>query len=1382
MQKEKRKQSNDEEDDSSSRKRRKADLSKPVSFISTEPESSRSRPKGGYDVFLSFRGEDTRKTITDHLYHALIQAGIHTFRDDNELPRGEEISPQLLRAIEGSRISVVVFSRNYASSRWCLDELVKIIECRQKIHQVVLPIFYDTDPSDIRKQTGSYAKAFDEHEEHFKGEMEKVNRWREALTQAANLSGYGLNDTNGNEAELIKKVVNDVACKLGNKTLHVAKHPVGISSRVRDVISLLRGARNSVGIVGIYGIAGIGKTTIAKAVFNSFYSEFEGSSFLSGVKEISDKPNGLVELQERLLHDILKPNVWKISNDYEGMNLIKERLHRKNVLVVFDDVDKREQLEALMGERCWFGDGSKIMVVTKNKHLLTEVKVDGMYHAMELYRDQSLQLFSLHAFRETRPAKDYEELSEKVVDYCKGLPLALKILGCHLSTRDKAGWEIDIAHWRNIPHDDIQAKLRVSFDALDVDSSEIFLDIACFFVGQDKDYVADIISARYSYHPEVAFRALIGRSLIEIDTENHNRLWMHDIVRQMGREIIRQRSLNHLEKYSRIVIPKDANDVVSKEMGTKAVEGLALDVQGSFNTKSFTKMRRLKLLQITGAHLAGSYSLLPRELIWLCWLECPLKYLPSDFHLSELVILDMQKSKVRKLWKGTKILNKLKILNLSYSKCLVKTPNFGGLPSLERLILVECTSLVKVHQSIGNLKSLILLNLEGCNSLKTLPESMGSLKSLQTLNVTRCSQLAKLPDSLGGLESLTLLIFEFCDSLKTLPKSMGSLKSLQTLNVTRCSQLEKLPNNLGSLQFLTLLNLEFCDSLKTLPKGMGSLKSLQTLNVTRCSQLEKLPNNLGSLESLTLLNLDLCYSLKTLPESMGSLKSLQTLNITRCSQLVKLPESLDGLESLTGLLIKDTAIKQLPTSARYLKKLTNLSFGGYKNVFCSLDPQSESQFSRFSSWLSPQSCSSSIAMRLDSFTSFTSLKKLDLSDSGLSDAISSIDFGRFSFLKYLDLSGNGFFNLPSGISRLPKIRYFLVERCKNLLSISELPSNLASLSIQGCTSIERVGAALYSKRVLYRMFEGCPNLIEVQAMDLWDNHSSEDKDLWDNNSYKDKDLRHQYTTSFSRICGTTIHLRTRIFQGRRYEISLAGGEIPEWFSHRGEGSSLSFHSPSVPDGNKLRALLVWVVFASTNEATALTPFLQRDICFATLKNKSNGAPLKNKNGVEIFDKKAVLNFGRNSTKLSWINRIHYITLEESLQGVEEVELNVKVRGSSDAPKCWVEKCGVHLIMEKEDEQDKQECWIEKCRKLLIMEKEDEADSDIQKCKKMKIEEDEEEDVVRNKLFRASTLADASTFDDQRMQSILIRELQEGKIIGFKRLPTKFFCHFDKNNS
>ncbi|KAJ6951285.1 TMV resistance protein N [Populus alba x Populus x berolinensis] len=1099
-----------------------ASTSSEFSFSSS---SSSSRHRWNYDVFLSFRGEDTRKNFTDHLYTALIQAGIHTFRDDNELPRGEKISPQLVKAIEGSRISIVVFSKHYASSRWCLDELVKILECRQKIEQVVLPIFYDTEPSDVRKQTGSYAKAFDEHEERFKKEMEKVSKWRAALAEAGNLSGYGLNnEANGYEAEFIKRIVSDVVCKLGNKTLHVAKHPVGIYSRVQDIISLLKGAKPDVGIVGIHGIAGIGKTTIAKAVFNKLYFGFEGSSFLLDVKEVSDKPNGLVELQERLLHDILKPHVWKVSNVYEGMNLIKERLHRKKILVVFDDVDKREQLEALMGERCWFGAGSIIIVVTKNKHLLAEVGVDEMYHAKELDRGQSLELFSFHAFRETRPAKDYEELSDKVVDYCKGLPLALQILGSHLSIRDKAGWEIDIAHWQNIPHYDVQGKLRVSFDALDVDTSEIFLDIACFFVGRDKEYVAHIVGARYEYcHPEVAFRTLIGRSLITIDTEKQNRLGMHDILRKMGREIIRQRSRNHPGNCRRIWLPKDAYNVLSKEMGTDAVEGLSLDVQESFSTKSFTKMRRLKLLQIKEAHLVGRYSLLPKELIWLWWSRCPLKSLPSDFHLNDLVILDMQESNVRKLWKGTKILNKLKILNLSLSKYLTKTPNFGGLSSLERLILAGCTSLVKVHQSIGNLKRLVLLNLDYCRSLQTLPESMGNLKSLQTLNVAECSQLEKLPESLGDLESLT------------------------------------------------------------------------------------------------------------------------------------------------ELFTKGTAIKQLPTSARYLKKLTKLSFGGYNKVFYSPDLPSKSWFPRFSSWLSPQSCSSSIDMLPPSFTSFSSLKELNLSCSGLSEATSSIDLGSLSFLENLNLSGHEFFNLPSSISRLSKLQFLTVERCRNLLSISELPSSVLFLSIYNCTSIERVTAPLQHERLPLLNVKGCRNLIEIQGMECAGNNWS----ILNLNGCNN--LSENYKTS----------LIQGLCKGKHYDICLDGGEIPEWFSHRGEGSALSFHF-SVPDGNKLQGLLLWVVSASTNEATPETPFLQFDMCVATFKNKSNG--------IELFETMAAVTFDRTITKQSWIQRIPLIGLEESLQGVEELEVNVRI-SLYDVTKCLVEKCGVHLIMEKNKADSDQEIDI-----------------------------------------------------------------------------------------
>ena len=155
--------------------------------------SSSSAHRWYYDVFLSFRGEDTRKNFTAHLYKALCDQGFNTFIDD-DLPRGEEISMKLVKAIESSMISIVIFSKNFASSTWCLNELVKIFECRRSNGQLVFLIFYKVSPSEIHNQDGEFGIALAEHEEKFKDDIEKVQRWRTTLTEAANLSGFPYND------------------------------------------------------------------------------------------------------------------------------------------------------------------------------------------------------------------------------------------------------------------------------------------------------------------------------------------------------------------------------------------------------------------------------------------------------------------------------------------------------------------------------------------------------------------------------------------------------------------------------------------------------------------------------------------------------------------------------------------------------------------------------------------------------------------------------------------------------------------------------------------------------------------------------------------------------------------------------------------------------------------------------------------------------------------------------------------------------------------------------------------------------------------------------------------------------------------------------------
>ncbi|TYJ12179.1 hypothetical protein E1A91_A11G331800v1 [Gossypium mustelinum] len=167
------------------------------------PSTSSSISKKKYDVFLSFRGEDTRKNFTDHLYEALKRSGIVTFRDDPKLEAGEEIAPELFNAIQQSWCSVIVFSETYAFSGWCLEELAEIVKQKNMGHKI-FPIFYNVDPSDLRKQKEKVEEAFAKHEERYKEDRDKIQRWRNALTQVANIKGWHLN--NRHESEFIRDI------------------------------------------------------------------------------------------------------------------------------------------------------------------------------------------------------------------------------------------------------------------------------------------------------------------------------------------------------------------------------------------------------------------------------------------------------------------------------------------------------------------------------------------------------------------------------------------------------------------------------------------------------------------------------------------------------------------------------------------------------------------------------------------------------------------------------------------------------------------------------------------------------------------------------------------------------------------------------------------------------------------------------------------------------------------------------------------------------------------------------------------------------------------------------------------------------------------------
>ncbi|KAB2627527.1 TMV resistance protein N-like [Pyrus ussuriensis x Pyrus communis] len=720
--------------------------------------SSSSSKNWKYDVYLSFRGEDTRKTFTDHLYCALKDAEVNVFIDD-QLRRGESLDIPLTRAIEESKIAVIVFSRRYAESRWCLDELVKIMECGRTLGQIVFPIFFDVDPSDVRKQTGIFAEAFLKHEQRLHDDKEKLQLWRNTLTEAANLAGGLVRDPHGYDGKFIRKIVTEIIRVLDRSPcLEVAANLVGIDSRVQEISNYLDvGGSNDVRIIGIWGMGGVGKTTLAKAIFNKYQYMFEGKSFLQNMTE-----GELVKLQEQLLFDILKPANRKVSSVDQGIKEIEKRLGNRRVLVILDGIDLVKQLEALAIKRDSFGAGSRIVITTRDEHLLKILGVDTIYKLPEMNIEEGVQLLSWHAFGKNYPDEGYFELARKAADYCGGLPQALEVLGSHLFGKSISEWKSALEKLKSHPHWEILKRLKISFDDLDDLQKAIFLDISCFFTGMNEDYVMTILDGCDLY-PQVGIRVLQERGLVTANDDFT--MMMHDLLRDMGREIVRLES-HDPGKRSRLWHHDDVIHVLRNKSGTEAVQGLTLDLQesdkASFSTEAFRNMQSLRLLKLNYVTLTGSYNNLSNELRWLCWHGFPLKVIPKDFDHPNMVAIDLSYSKLIRVWEDSDVwLEKLKFLNLSHSHCLTRSPDFSKIPNLERLILADCKNLLAIPALPTNLE---ILEADECIALEKMPD-FSEMSRMRELHLNHSPKLSEILGLDNALNSMTRIHMEGCTNL-----------------------------------------------------------------------------------------------------------------------------------------------------------------------------------------------------------------------------------------------------------------------------------------------------------------------------------------------------------------------------------------------------------------------------------------------------------------------------------------------------------------------------------------------------------------------------------------------------------------------------------------
>ncbi|XP_061348635.1 disease resistance protein Roq1-like isoform X2 [Gastrolobium bilobum] len=758
-----------------------------------------------YDVFLSFRGEDTRHGFTGSLYKALRDRGIHTFIDDEKLQRGAKITASLVKAIEESRIAITVFSKNYASSAFCLDELLHILHCIKEKDRLVLPVFYDVDPSHVRHQRGSYEQALAAHEQRFKDDVEKVQKWRMALRHAADLSGFHFKQQgNENEYEFIGNIVKEVSKKINRAPLHVADYPVGLESKVLKVISLLNVGSDGVHMIGIHGIGGIGKTTVARAIYNAIADSFEALCFLDNVRESSIK-HGLEHLQETLLSKIVGEKDIELASVKEGIPIIKHRLHGKKVLFVLDDVDKVEQLQATIGSPDWFGSGSRIIITTRDKHLLTSHGVEKTYEVDGLNNKEALELLGWNAFKTDKVDPSYVDILKRAITYASGLPLALEVIGSYLFGKRTEEWESALDQYERIPKKEIQKILEVSFHSLEEYEQKFFLDIACCFKGNDLAYVKKLLHAHHGFCPEYGIGVLIEKSLININVFGH--VTLHDLIEDMGKEIVRQEAPEEPGKRSRLWFPDDIVQVLEDNKGTNSIQIIMLDFLKfeevvEWDGNAFKEMKNLKTLIIRKGYFSEGPKHLPNSLRVLEWWRYPSPSLPSNFHQKKLVILKLPQShsiSIHLLMSNKEFVN-MTVLNFDYCQCITEIPDVSGVPNLEELSFGHCENLIKIHKSVGFLNKLKILDAEGCKKFKSFPPI--KLTSLEELHLSCCPSLENFPEILGKMEKIAKLKLSET-TIKELPVSIQNLTQLKGLMLTRCGVV-KLPRSISMMRELKL--------------------------------------------------------------------------------------------------------------------------------------------------------------------------------------------------------------------------------------------------------------------------------------------------------------------------------------------------------------------------------------------------------------------------------------------------------------------------------------------------------------------------------------------------------------------------------------------------
>nr|XP_043618327.1 disease resistance protein RUN1-like [Erigeron canadensis] len=482
-----------------------------------------------------------------------------------------------------------------------------------------------------------------------------------ALTQVANLKGGDAKDRN--EPEFIEQVVANIHRRLGVPLIsNTLPSLIGVECEIEFISSWLTDGLccHTADILTVADISGIGKTSLVRFVFGLHSSKFQKSCFIEGIDaRCNERLNGLLKLQKQLHGGISKKMKIRVHDVNEYSSKIQDVLACKKVFIVLDDIGSINQLDALLGNK-GLHPGSKVIVTTKDASLTErcalfnpqfQPKHTKVSHN-SLCNTDSLELLCVQAFKCRRPEQGYEEVSKTLVKYCHGHPLAIEVLGKFLHKQDLAYWQEFIEVLQKEHHPDIKKALKTSFDALLFQNDkELFKHIACFFVGVDRDLIETILVA-CGIKTKIGIKNLVEKGLLSIESDY--KLVMHTLIQEIGRDLVFQESPMKPWKRSRLWCSEESFKVLKQKKGKECILGLALDTRmldkkkscDELKTKSFSQMDNLMLLQLNYVQLNGCFKKFPEELRWLCMHGSPLKSIPLDFPMDNLVALDMSYSHI----------------------------------------------------------------------------------------------------------------------------------------------------------------------------------------------------------------------------------------------------------------------------------------------------------------------------------------------------------------------------------------------------------------------------------------------------------------------------------------------------------------------------------------------------------------------------------------------------------------------------------------------------------------------------------------------------------------------------------------------------------------